>query len=220
MSPSVEETVKRKAPTGSTKSQKRKKVDYTKFTQIDMTGISAPNSLPLPEHGCDSNKAIPISHINSSQDVQLSDVAKTSTNIIPASGDETESDQLPLQAPSVTIFSKKQPFQTGIENIKTAPRVNKTKSTIQPTTLPSEAHTEPDVPKHQPSHNQPFVAEVTSEKTVQGGIDTQEEAELLPKNLMMSLNDSSGVEIVDLPESTNLPSESDTGNQLPQCHLC
>ncbi|THV08039.1 hypothetical protein K435DRAFT_177076 [Dendrothele bispora CBS 962.96] len=30
---------------------------------------------------------------------------------------------------------------------------------------------------------------------------------------MMSPNDSSGVEIVDLPESTNSPSESDTGNQ-------
>ncbi|THV08038.1 hypothetical protein K435DRAFT_833313, partial [Dendrothele bispora CBS 962.96] len=102
MSPSVEETAKRKAPTGPTKSRKRKKVDYTKFTQIDMAGISAPNSPPLPEHESDSNKAIPTSRIDSSQHVQPSDVAKTT--------------------PSVTIFGKKQPFQTGIENtdIKTA----------------------------------------------------------------------------------------------------
>ncbi|THV01594.1 hypothetical protein K435DRAFT_853609 [Dendrothele bispora CBS 962.96] len=175
-----DKSAKRKAPTGPTKSRKRKKVDYTKFTQIDKAGTSAPNSPPLPEHESDCDEAIPTSFLNMSN-----------------------------------RLIKKQPFQTGIENtdIKTAPRVGDLFSSPSLRNQGLNSFVIPTQNQMFRKTNPPFVTEVTPEKTVQGGVDIQEEAEPSLENLMRSLNDSSGVEIVDLPESTNSPCESDMGNQ-------
>jgi len=42
-----EESAKRRATTGPTKPRKRKKIDYSKYTQIDMAGVGVSDSQPL-----------------------------------------------------------------------------------------------------------------------------------------------------------------------------